>query len=189
EAVEEETSDGNAGGVGRVIYKHLMNGVSHMLPFVVGGGVLIAVSFLFGIHSAEPDHVSYNHFADLLNLSGGVAFGLMVPVLAAFIAQSIAQRPGLVAGFVGGMIADTGGSGFLGGIVAGFIAGYIILLLMKVFEGLPKTLDGLKAIFIYPLLGIFLTGAAMYIIVGSMTTINEGMMNFLSNFQGSNPIL
>ncbi|HLQ70481.1 MAG TPA: PTS fructose transporter subunit IIBC [Bacillota bacterium] len=186
---DESTEEESSGGIGRAIYKHLMNGVSHMLPFVVGGGVLIAVSFLFGIHSAEPDHESYNQFAELLNNIGGVAFGLMVPVLAAFIAQSIAQRPGLVAGFVGGMIADTGGSGFLGGIVAGFIAGYIILLLMKVFEGLPKTLDGLKAIFIYPLLGIFLTGAAMYIIVGPMTTINEGMMNFLSNFQGSNPIL
>ena len=189
EAVEEETSDGNAGGVGRVIYKHLMNGVSHMLPFVVGGGVLIAVSFLFGIHSAEPDHESYNQFAEFLNNTGGVAFGLMVPILAAFIAQSIAQRPGLVAGFVGGMIADTGGSGFLGGIAAGFIAGYIILLLMKLFKGLPKTLDGLKAIFLYPLFGILLTGAAMFVIVGPMTTINEGMMSFLSNFQGSNPIL
>jgi len=189
EAIEEETSEESTGGVGRAIYKHLMNGVSHMLPFVVGGGVLIAVSFLFGIHSAEPDHETYNQFAEFLNNTGGVAFGLMVPILAAFIAQSIAQRPGLVAGFVGGMIADTGGSGFLGGIAAGFIAGYIILLLMKIFKGLPKTLDGLKAIFLYPLFGILLTGAAMFVIVGPMTTINEGMMSFLSNFQGSNPII
>ncbi|MBU5465592.1 PTS fructose transporter subunit IIBC [Virgibacillus sp. MSJ-26] len=189
ETPEKESSETDSGGVGRAIYKHLMNGVSHMLPFVVGGGVLIAVSFLFGIHSAEPDHETYNQFAEFLNNTGNVAFGLMVPILAAYIAQSIAQRPGLVAGFVGGMIADTGGAGFLGGIAAGFIAGYIILLLIKVFKGLPKTLDGLKAIFIYPLLGILLTGGAMYLIVGPMTTINEGMMSFLSNFQGSSPIL
>jgi len=189
ETPEKESSETESGGVGRAIYKHLMNGVSHMLPFVVGGGVLIAVSFLFGIHSAEPDHETYNQFAEFLNNTGNVAFGLMVPILAAYIAQSIAQRPGLVAGFVGGMIADTGGAGFLGGIAAGFIAGYIILLLMKIFKGLPKTLDGLKAIFIYPLLGILLTGAAMFLVVGPMTTINEGMMSFLSNFQGSSPIL
>ncbi len=189
EASAEDSAETSSGKLGRTIYKHLMNGVSHMLPFVVGGGVLIAVSFLFGIHSAEPDHATYNQFAEFLKNTGGVAFGLMVPILAAFIAQSIAQRPGLVAGFVGGMIADTGGAGFLGGIAAGFIAGYIILLLMRIFKGLPKTLDGLKAIFLYPLLGIFLTGAAMYVIVGPMTTINESMMSFLSQFQGSNPIL
>ena len=113
----------------------------------------------------------------------------MVPVLAGFIGQSIAQRPGLVAAFVGGMIAHTGGAGFLGGIVAGFLGGYIILLLMKLFKGLPKTLDGLKAIFLYPLIGIFLTGAAMYFVVEPVSAINEGMMNFLSNFQESNPII
>src|SRR5699024_7610157 len=96
---DESNGEESSGGIGRAIYKHLMNGVSHMLPFVVGGGVLIAVSFLFGIHSAEPDHESYNQFAELLNNIGNVAFGLMVPILAAFIAQSIAQRPGLVAGF------------------------------------------------------------------------------------------
>lgn len=189
ESSDDESSVSGSGNVGRTIYKHLMNGVSHMLPFVVGGGVLIAISFLFGIHSAEPDHATYNQFAEFLKSTGGVAFGLMVPVLAAYIAQSIAQRPGLVAGFVGGMMADAGGSGFLGGIAAGFIAGYIILLLMKLLKGLPKTLDGLKAIFLYPLFGIFLTGAAMFVIVGPMTTINESMMSFLSNFQGSSPII
>src|SRR5690625_2071942 len=120
-----------------------MNGVSHMLPFVVGGGVLIALSFLFGIHSADPTHRCYIACDAFLNQTGGVAFGLMVPVLAGFIGQSIALRPGLVAAFVGGMIAHTGGAGFLGGIVAGFLGGYIILLLMKLFKGLPKTLDGL----------------------------------------------
>lgn len=185
-ANEEESS---GGGIGRAIYKHLMNGVSHMLPFVVGGGILIAVSFLFGIHSANPDHEQYNAFAAFLNSTGGVAFGLMVPILAAFIAQSIADRPGLVAGFVGGVIANEGGAGFLGGIVAGFAAGYIIVLLMKVFKGLPKTLDGLKAIFLYPLFGIFLTGVVMYFVVEPMTVVNEGMMSFLGNFQDSNPIL
>ena len=190
ESKQEEASEAkSAGGFGRAIYKHLMNGVSHMLPFVVGGGVLIALSFLFGIHSANPDHESYNEFAAFLNSTGGVAFGLMVPILAAFIGQSIAQRPGMVAGFVGGMMANTGGAGFLGGIVAGFIAGYIILLLMKLLKGLPRTLDGLKAIFLYPLFGIFLTGAAMYFVVEPMTTINEAMMSFLSNFQDANPIL
>lgn len=188
ETVEETKTEGG-GGIGRAIYRHLMNGVSHMLPFVVGGGVLIALSFLFGIHSADPNHESYNAFAAFLNQTGGVAFGLMVPVLAGFIGQSIAQRPGLVAAFVGGMIAHTGGAGFLGGIVAGFLGGYIILLLMKLFKGLPKTLDGLKAIFLYPLIGIFLTGAAMYFVVEPVSAINEGMMNFLSNFQESNPII
>lgn len=187
ESSAKESSE--SGGVGRAIYRHLMNGVSHMLPFVVGGGVLIAVSFLFGIHSADPNHETYNAFAAFLNETGGVAFGLMVPILAAFIAQSIAQRPGLVAGFVGGMIAHTGEAGFLGGIVAGFLAGYIIVLLMKVFEGLPETLDGLKAIFLLPLFGILLTGGIMYFIVEPMTTINSGMMSFLSNFQDSNPIV
>ncbi|GAA0486662.1 fructose-specific PTS transporter subunit EIIC [Salinibacillus aidingensis] len=188
DAAEEESSEGGS-GVGRTIYKHLMNGVSHMLPFVVGGGVLIALSFLFGIHSANPDHEQYNEFAAFLNSTGGVAFGLMVPILAAFIAQSIAQRPGMIAGFVGGVIANDGGAGFLGGIAAGFIAGYIVVLLMKLFKSLPQSLEGLKAIFLYPLIGILLTGGAMKIIVGPMTTINEGMMNFLSNFQDSNPIL
>lgn len=185
----EADASGGGGNIGRAIYKHLMNGVSHMLPFVVGGGVLIAVSFLFGIHSANPDHEQYNAFAAFLNSTGGVAFGLMVPILAAFIAQSIAQRPGLVAGFIGGVIANEGGAGFLGGIVAGFVAGYIIVLLMKLFEKLPKTLDGLKAIFLYPLFGIFLTGVVMYFVVEPMTAVNEGMMTFLGNFQDSNPIL
>lgn len=186
---EEIERASNSGKIGRAIYRHLMNGVSHMLPFVVGGGVLIAVSFLFGIHSANPDHEQYNAFAAFLNSTGGVAFGLMVPILSAFIAQSIAQRPGLVAGFVGGVIANEGGAGFLGGIVAGFLAGYVLVLLRKLFEGLPKTLDGLKAIFLYPLFGIFLTGGLMYFVVEPMTTINESMMTFLINFQDSNPVL
>jgi len=185
-----ETEDLTKGsGLGRQIYKHLMNGVSHMLPFVVGGGILIASSFLFGIHSADPNHESYNRFAELLNKTGGLGFQLMVPILAAFIAESMAKRPGMVVGFIGGMIAFTGGAGFLGGIAAGFLGGGIIFLLQKIFSGLPKSLDGLKAIFLYPVLGIFLMGLIMFPLVEPMTTINEAMKSFLSDFQGSNPIL
>lgn len=171
------------------IYTHLMNGVSHMLPFVVGGGVLIAISFLFGIHSADPEHSSYNEFAALLKNVGGLGFSLMVPVLAAFIADSIAKRPGMVVGFIGGLIANDGGAGFLGGIAAGFIAGYIIVLLMKLLEGMPKSLNGLKSIFLYPVIGIFLIGVIMTLLVEPMTAINEGMKTFLGNFQDSNPIV
>ncbi len=184
---EEESQLGNS--VGRAIYKYLMNGVSHMLPFVVGGGVLIAVSFLFGIHSANPEHETYNPIAAFLNRTGGIAFQLMVPILAAFIAESIAKRPGLVVGFIGGMIASTGGAGFLGGIVAGFIGGYIVVFLSKLFSNLPQSLDGLKAIFLYPVLGILLIGAVMTVLVEPMTAINEGMKTFLADFQGANPIL
>lgn len=184
---EEESQLGNS--VGRAIYKYLMNGVSHMLPFVVGGGVLIAVSFLFGIHSANPEHETYNPIAAFLNRTGGIAFQLMVPILAAFIAESIAKRPGLVVGFIGGMIASTGGAGFLGGIVAGFIGGYLVVFLSKLFSKLPQSLDGLKAIFLYPVLGILLIGAVMTVLVEPMTAINEGMKTFLADFQGANPIL
>ncbi|PTM59526.1 PTS fructose transporter subunit IIC [Desmospora activa] len=171
------------------IYKHLMNGVSHMLPFVVGGGVLIAVSFLFGIHSADPEHESYHPLAAFLNQTGSIGFQLMVPILAAFIAESMAKRPGMVVGFIGGMIASTGGAGFLGGIVAGFAAGGLVLLLQRLFRSLPQSLDGLKAIFLYPVLGILLIGGVMTLLVEPMTAINEGMKSFLSNFQGANPIL
>jgi len=190
EAVSEQKDETPSGSsVGRAIYKHLMNGVSHMLPFVVGGGVLIALSFLFGIHSANPKDPSFNPIAKLLMDIGGFGFQLMVPILAAYIADSIAKRPGLVAGFIGGMIASTGGAGFLGGIVAGFLAGYVIVLLSKLLSGIPKSLEGLKAIFLYPVLGILITGAIMTFFVEPMTAINEGMKTFLGNFQGANPIL
>lgn len=176
EAVSEQTEETTSGSsIGRAIYKHLMNGVSHMLPFVVGGGVLIALSFLFGIHSANPKDPSFHPIAKLLMDIGGFGFQLMVPILAAYIADSIAKRPGLVAGFIGGMIASTGGAGFLGGIVAGFLAGYIIVLLSKLLSGIPKSLEGLKAIFLYPVLGILITGALMTFFVEPMTAINEGM--------------
>jgi fructose PTS system EIIBC or EIIC component len=188
-STDDEEAPPTGASIGRSIYKHLMNGVSHMLPFVVGGGVLIALSFLFGIHSANPDHESFNPTAKLLNDVGGLGFQLMVPILAAYIAESIAKRPGLVAGFIGGMIASTGGAGFLGGIVAGFLAGYIIVLLSKLFSKMSKSLEGLKAIFLFPVLGILITGALMTLFVEPMTVINEGMMSFLADFQNANPII
>lgn len=171
------------------IYKHLMNGVSHMLPFVVGGGVLIAVSFLFGIYSADPKHEQYNEFAALLKEVGGLGFSLMVPILAAFIAESIAKRPGMVVGFIGGLLASQGGAGFLGGILAGFIAGYIIIFLQKLLKNLPRSLDGLKSIFLYPVLGIFLIGMIMKPIIIPVTGLNEGLMDFLASVQSTNPLL
>ena len=185
-----QSSNVGKSSIGREIYKHLMNGVSHMLPFVVGGGVLIAISFaVFGIYSFKPDDPSYNAFSAQLKEIGGLAMGLMTPVLAAYIAQSIGNRPALVSGFVAGLMASNGGAGFLGGIVGGFFAGYLVVLLEKLFKGLPKTLDGLKAIFLYPLLGVFITGLFMSVIVSPMAGINQSLMDFLKGFQDSNPIL
>lgn len=182
------TADGKS-SIGRKIYKDLMNGVSHMLPFVVGGGVLVAISFLWGIYSADPESVQYNQIAAMLKDIGGLSMGAMVPILSAFIAESIAKRPGLVVGFVGGMIAANGGAGFLGGIASGFLGGYVIILLGIAFKALPKSLDGLKAIFLYPVFGVLITGVIMYFLVIPMTAVNEGMMSFLAGFQDSNPII
>lgn len=185
-----QSSNVGKSSIGREIYKHLMNGVSHMLPFVVGGGVLIAISFaVFGIYSFKPDDPSYNAFSAQLKEIGGLAMGLMTPVLAAYIAQSIGNRPALVSGFVAGVMANNGGAGFLGGIVGGFFAGYLVVLLEKLFKGLPKTLDGLKAIFLYPLLGVFFTGLFMSFIVSPMAGINQSLMDFLKGFQDQNPVL
>ena len=185
-----QSSNVGKSSIGREIYKHLMNGVSHMLPFVVGGGVLIAISFaVFGIYSFDPNHETYNAFSAQLKEIGGLAMGLMTPVLAAYIAQSIGNRPALVSGFVAGLMASNGGAGFLGGIVGGFFAGYLVVLLEKLFKGLPKTLDGLKAIFLYPLLGVFITGLFMSVIVSPMAGINQSLMEFLKGFQDSNPVL
>lgn len=185
-----QSSNVGKSSIGREIYKHLMNGVSHMLPFVVGGGVLIAISFaVFGIYSFKPDDPSYNAFSAQLKEIGGLAMGLMTPVLAAYIAQSIGNRPALVSGFVAGVMANNGGAGFLGGIVGGFFAGYLVVLLEILFKGLPKTLDGLKAIFLYPLLGVLITGLFMSIIVSPMAGINQSLMDFLKGFQDQNPVL
>jgi PTS system fructose-specific IIC component len=166
-AAAEPEGEEEKESVGHVIYKHLMNGVSHMLVFVVAGGVLTAVSFLWGITSFDSTASDYNSFAAMLKIIGGIAMNLMVPVLSAYIAESIGKRPALVPGFVAGMIAITGlpvspdtglidaggagvGFGFLGGIVGGFLSGYVILGLEKLLSGMPKNLDGLKAIFLSP---------------------------------------
>ncbi|KAF9404180.1 hypothetical protein HW555_014474 [Spodoptera exigua] len=122
-----EVKESETKGIGHSIYKNLMNGVSHMLPFVVSGGVLIAISFLWGIYSADPESAQFNQFAATLKEIGGLAMGMMVPILSAYIAEGIAKRPGLVVGFVGGLVASNGGTGFLGGIVSGFLAGYVVL--------------------------------------------------------------
>lgn len=173
------------------IYKHLMNGVSNMLPFVVGGGILIALSFMFGIHSADPKSEQYNAFAHLINqIGGGNAFFLMIPVLAGFIGQSIADRPGFAPAMVGGLIAANSGAGFLGGLIAGFLGGYIVLGLKKVFTFLPNSLEGLKPILIYPLLGIFLTGVIMYtVVVEPVSGIMVWVQNFLNSMGTTNLVL
>lgn len=202
--VEDEVEEKES--IGHVIYKHLMNGVSHMLVFVVAGGVLTAVSFLWGITSFDSTAADYNSFAAMLKIIGGIAMNLMVPVLSAYIAESIGKRPALVPGFVAGMIAiqglpvnaetgmiDAGGAGvgfgFLGGIVGGFLAGYVILLLEKVFSKLPKNLDGLKAIFLYPLFSTAIVGLVMLGISGPMAAINTAMMDFLKGLSASGAIV
>ncbi|AEM22654.1 fused fructose-specific PTS enzymes: IIBcomponent/IIC components [Brachyspira intermedia PWS/A] len=173
------------------VYKHLMSGVSNMLPFVVGGGILIAFSFMFGINASNPNDPSYNYFAKLLNdIGGGNAFFLMVPVMSAFIGMSIADRPGFAPAMVGGLISLNSGGGFLGGLIGGFLGGYITLLLKKVFNKLPESLDGIKPVLLYPLFGIFITGAIMYLfIVNPIAAINTGISNFLKNLGTGNLIL
>ena len=172
-------------------YKHLMNGVSNMLPFVVGGGILIAISFMFGYNSSKPGDPSYNAFAAVLKtIGGGNAFGLIVPVLAGFIALSIADRPGFAPGMVGGMMAASSGAGFLGGMIAGFLAGYVVLLLKKVFAGLPQSLEGIKSILLYPLLGIAITGLIMqYAVNQPVTWINKEITDWLTGLGTGNAIL
>ncbi|MBX0319106.1 MULTISPECIES: PTS fructose transporter subunit IIC [Shouchella] len=189
EATGEDNQPTGKKNIGRSLYKSLMNGVSHMLPFVVGGGVLIAISFLFGIYSADPNHESYNAFAAFLNKVGGLSFSVMVPILAAFIAEAIGKRSGMVAGFIGGLLAVESGAGFLGGIIAGFAAGYLIVLLQYLFKKLPRSLDGLKTIFLFPVLGIFLIGAVMYPLMSPVAALNEAMMAFLASVQSSSPLL
>jgi len=164
------------------IYKDLMNGISHMLPFVVGGGILLAISFLFeSVLGSDSDVFIF------LNSIGGNAFSFLIPIFAGFIAMSIADRPGLMPGMVGGLIAVNSNAGFLGGLVAGFLAGYVIILLKRLFRGLPKSLEGIKAILIYPVLGLFLTGILMYFIFGPMFEgINTAMINFLQNLGTGN---
>ena len=176
--------------LGRSIYKNLMNGVSHMLPFVVAGGVIIAVSFaIWGVYSFDPNDPTYNETSAMFKSIGDAAMGMMVPIMAAYIAEGIAKRPGLVVGFVGGLLANSGGAGFLGGIFAGFLAGYFVLLLQRLLKVLPKQLDGLKAIFLYPVIGVAVVGTIMALLAGPMKTVNEGMMSFLSGFENSSPLV
>ena len=184
-----EISAETSSGFWHTLYVYLMNGVSHMLPLVVAGGVLIALSFFWGINSADPKSSEYNQFAQLLNTIGGFAMNLMVPVLCAYIAEAIGKRSGLVVGFATGMIAYTNGTGFLGGILGGFLAGYTVVLLQILFKKIPKSLDGLKQIFLFPVLGVFASGAIMWYLSVPMKTINEGMMTFLKGMENSSPLL
>ena len=191
-------------GVGRNIYRHLMSGVTHMLPFVVGGGILIAISFLLDNYEIDPSGFGSNTpLAAFFNTIGNSAFGFMLTILAGYIALSIADRPGLAAGFVGGAVALSGvtiqslqnpnvttvSSGFLGALLAGFIAGYIIILLKKVFEIIPKSLEGIKTILLYPVFGILLTGLAVILINPFIGMINTGLNNFLNNMGGVNKVI
>ena len=177
---------------GRQIYKHLMNGVSHMLPFVIGGGILIALAFLFDTF----DPANAKNFGSGTPLSaflmkiGGASFGFMLPVLAGYIAMSIADRPGLIAGFVGGLLASQGGSGFLGALIAGFAAGYLVLLVKKLVSGLPQALEGTKPVLFYPVLGVLFIGIAItFIINPPVSALNEWLMNSLQTMGTTSRVL
>ena len=177
---------------GRQIYKHLMNGVSHMLPFVIGGGILIALAFLFDtFNPANPSGFgSGTPLSSFLMKIGGASFGFMLPVLAGYIAMSIADRPGLVAGFVGGLLASQGGSGFLGALIAGFAAGYLVLLVKKLVSGLPQALEGTKPVLFYPVLGVLFIGIAItFIINPPVSALNEWLMNSLQTMGTTSRVL
>lgn len=187
----DESADGT---VGQRIYKDLMNGVSHMLPFVIGGGIAIALSFMIDQFMGVPKDSlaqlgNYNIQASWFNQIGSAAFGFMLPVLAGFIASSIADRPGLIVGFAAGALANTGGAGFLGALIGGFLGGYVILFLRKLFKGLPKSLDGIKTILFYPVFGLLITGFLMLIINVPMKVINDALNSFLTGLSGSNAAL
>ena len=188
-AGSEKKAEEGKDSIGHQIYKHLMNGVSHMLPFVVAGGVLTAISFLWGIYSADPTNAQYNEIAATIKTVGGTSMGMMVPVLAAFIAQSIGDRPGMIAGFVGGMIANTTGSGFIGAIIAGFFAGYLCKFVVNALKGLPRALEGLKSIFFIPIITVAIVGIVMQVTADPVSSINKGMMDFLAGLQNSSPII
>lgn len=199
---KKEASHSSVGGkesIGHQIYKHLMNGVSHMLPFVVGGGILIAIAFLIDGFSVDLNSLPADQRANFGTITqaaamfkgiGGTAFGFMLPILAGFIAMSIADRPGLAVGFVGGSIAANGTSGFLGALVAGFVAGYIVLLLKKVFSKLTESLDGMKPVLLYPLLGIFLVGVIMqFVVEPPIGALNTAINNGLNGLNGASAVV
>ena len=178
--------------VGRQIYKHLMNGVSHMLPFVIGGGILIALAFLFDTFDpANPKNFgSGTPLSGFLMQIGGASFGFMLPVLAGYIAMSIADRPGLVAGFVGGLLANQGGSGFLGALIAGFAAGYLVLLVKKLVSGLPQALEGTKPVLFYPVLGVLFIGLAItFVINPPVSALNHWLMDSLQSMGTTSRVL
>ena len=199
---KKEASHSSIGGkesIGHQIYKHLMNGVSHMLPFVVGGGILIAIAFLIDGFSVDLNSLPADQRANFGTITqgaalfkgiGGTAFGFMLPILAGFIAMSIADRPGLAVGFVGGSIAANGTSGFLGALVAGFVAGYIVNLLKKIFSKLPESLDGVKPVILYPLLGIFLIGVIMqFVVEPPIGALNTAINNGLNGLNGASAVV
>ena len=195
----EDNSDDAKDSIGHRIYTNLMNGVSHMLPFVVGGGILIAIAFLIDGFSVDlnslpvADRANFGTITPLAAMFkqiGGVAFGFMLPILAGFIAMSIADRPGLAVGFVGGSIAATGTSGFLGALVAGFLAGYLVLLLKKIFSKLPESLDGIKPVLLYPVLGILLVGVIMlYVVEPPIGALNTWINSALEGMNGTRAVI
>ena len=192
-------------GIGRQFYKHLMNGVSHMLPFVVGGGILIALAFLLDDYTINPANFGMNTpVAAFFKTIGGQAFGFMLPVLAGYIAMSIADRPGLAVGFVGGVLASSGytfgnimnfaeaspvSAVFLGALLAGFVGGYLVLGLKKVFNVLPDALEGIKPVLLYPVCGILLIGLIMLAVNPVVGAINTGLNNFLASMSGTSKII
>ncbi|MBV6817128.1 fructose-specific PTS transporter subunit EIIC [Rahnella sp. PD12R] len=176
-------------GVGRSVYISLMNGVSNMLPFVVAGGVLIAISFFWGIYSFDPTSAQYNPIAASLFKLGKLSFSLMVPVFTAFIAYSISNRPGFVAGFVGGLLATDIGAGFLGGIIAGFFAGYFMKWMLHITRSFPRSLEGFKSIFLMPLIGVLVVGVFMLYAGSTIAALNKGMMVWLAGLEHANPLL
>ena len=188
-AVIQNHNPGENQNAARQIYKHLMNGVSHMLPLVVAGGVLIAISFLWGIYSFDPASDQYNPVAAMIKSVGGYSMGLMVTVLSGFIAQSIGGRPGLLAGLVGGAIAAGTDAGFLGGIVAGFLSGYLSQGVVRSLRRLPRQLEGLKSIFIVPIVTIGGVGILMMLFAQPCAALNQWMMAALSKIQNTSPVL
>lgn len=196
---KEETSTEREENIGRQIYKHLMGGVSHMLPFVVGGGILIAIAFLIDGLSIDMNSLSaqartnfgsITPTAAVFKTIGGLAFSFMLPILAGFIAMSIGDRPALALGFVGGAVAKNGASGFLGAIIAGFLAGYTIILFKKLFRKLPASVEGLKPVLIFPLLGILIIGFIMtYIVEPPVGILNTLMNHGLANMSGASKLL
>lgn len=201
EGGESSASEEGKDSIGRTIYKHLMNGVSHMLPFVIGGGILIALAFLFDDYSIDPSNFGKNTpLAAYLKTIGEQAFGMMLPILAGFIAMSIADRPGLAVGLVAGLVAKMGctfanpaggdvNAGFLGALFAGFAGGYLVLGLKKLFSKLPKSLEGIKPVLLYPVIGIFLAAVVTTFINPYMGMINNALSAFLNGMGGTSRIV